>query len=688
MGSKRPAVRAVMAGIAMVAGLLAPGIVTGAGAAAPPSQAWTWGANGYGQLGNGTTSTSPAGAAAVDGPSTIVDVHGGREHVVALSVDGTVHVWGSNQQGQLGLGDSASRSRPTPVPGLCAGSSVEAVETGHNSSLALCADGTVWAWGLNADGQLGDGSTTSRRSPVRVLGLTDATAIAAGRDMAYALRADGTMVAWGDNAYGELGDGTVTDRSTPVAVTSLTGVTAIAGGRNHALALRSDGSVWAFGDNTYGQLGDGTRTNRTTPVRVTGLAGVTDVAAGAHHSYALGGDGRVHAWGRNYRAQLGSGNTTDRLTPAPVQGVAGAVSIGAGRDHGVAVLDNGAAVSWGNNAQGQLGDGTTTTRSSAVSVLGVAGATKAGGGGAEYSVILADGGGPAPPNSPPTAGLTSSCSGLTCTFDGRGSSDIDGSVVAYAWSFGDGNQSSATATASHTFVTAGTYTVTLVVTDDDGATGQSTRQVTVSDAPAASVSYKGRAVFDGNAITPSVVVPAGAAVQDRLLLFVSTNRNGTAGTPTGWTLLGTVADGVDLRSWVFTRTGLAPGARVSVSLDAYGKTNLTMLAYAGTGQPSAVGAAEPSTSVTTHRTPAAAVTAAASTVVSFWTDKVSTTHGWTLPANVTPRGVTAGTGTGMLTTAAGDTAAVGSGQWPGAAATAGGVSSSKAVGWTVVLPPA
>lgn len=687
MSSSRFVMRGVVAGVALVASSLAPGVVTGAGAAAPPSQVWTWGSNAYGQLGNGVTSSVPSGAAQVAGLSGIVDVHGGREHVVALSSDGTVYAWGSNQQGQLGLGDSANRSRPVAVPGLCGGSAVSAVETGHNSSLALCADGTVWTWGLNADGQLGDGSTTLRRSPVRVVGLTDAVAIAAGRDMAYAVRAGGTVVAWGNNAYGELGDGTTTDRPTPGAVAGLTAVTAIAAGRNHGLALHQDGTVSAFGANEYGQIGDGTLTNRRTPVLVTGLSGVTDVAAGAHHSYALRGDGRVSSWGRNYRAALGDGTTTMRTRPVTVQGVTGAVSIGAARDHGVAVLGTGAAVSWGNNAQGQLGDGTTVTRTSAVPVPGVTGATKAGGGGAEYSVILVADGSTPPPNSPPTARFTSACGGLTCSFDGSGSSDSDGTVAAYAWSFGDGTPSGTTAATTHTFPAAGTYAVTLAVTDDDGSSGQTTRQVTVSEAPPASVAFKARAVFDGNAVTPSVVVPAGVAAADRLLLFVSTNRNGTVTTPAGWTPLGSVADGVDLRSWVFTRTGLSAGARVGVSLDAYGKTNLTLLAYSSAGQPSATGAFETGTSAT-HRTPGTTVTASGSTVVSLWADKVNTTHGWTLPPSVTLRGVTAGTGSGMLTTATGDTAAVAAGQWPGAAATAGTVASSKAIGWTVVLPPA
>ncbi|HET9829535.1 MAG TPA: PKD domain-containing protein [Nocardioidaceae bacterium] len=657
-----------------------------------PGTPYTWGSNSFGQLGNGTISTSPAAPAPVAGLDGVVDLHGGREHVAALTSTGDVYTWGSNGEGQLGLGDSADRSLPTHVSVPCgpdeAGvARVTAVATGHNSTLALCGNGTVWAWGLNTEGQLGDGTRTTRRAPVRVAGLTGAVAIAAGRDMSYAIKSDGTAWGWGDNQYGELGDGSTTDRVSLVRIGALSNVVGIAGGRDHGLALRSDGSVYAFGWNAYGQLGDGTLTDRSSPVLVSGLSsGVTEVVAGAHHSYALRA-GQVLSWGRNYRAELGDGTTTARSSPVAVLGssgpVTGVVSVGAGRDHGVAVLADGSVRTWGYNAGGQLGDGTTINRSRAVTVAGVSGATEAAGGGEEYSVVLA---GPAA-NQAPTARITVSCTQLVCAFDGTTSSDADGTVTGYSWGFGDGSGPATGARITHTYAGAGSYPVTLSVTDEAGASGQATTQVVVAATPPAVV-RDGVTTFVGTTSRPAVAVPGQAATGDRLLLFLSTARNATATLPAGWTLLQTVADGTDLRSWVFSRqavTGSA-GSVVQVGLDASSKCTAVLYAYAGAGPPTAAGLAEPGTTAA-HRAPAATVPTAGSTIVGYWVDKSSTVHGWALPPALTARAATSGSGTGFLTSVSGDASGVATGTWPSTTATAD-VRSAKAVAWTVVLPPA
>jgi Regulator of chromosome condensation (RCC1) repeat len=159
-------------------------------------------------------------------------------------------------------------ANPCPIP---------TVAGGVSHSLALRSDGTVWAWGDNSKGQLGDGTVTSRPTPVQVTALTAVTAVASGASHSLALRSDGTVWAWGDNSKGQFGDGTTTFSSTPVQVTGVTGITALAAGRSHSLALCNDGTVWAWGDNLEGQLGDATNTVRLTPVQVTGLTGITAI---------------------------------------------------------------------------------------------------------------------------------------------------------------------------------------------------------------------------------------------------------------------------------------------------------------------------------------------------------------------------------------------------------------------------
>ncbi len=163
-------------GLALAAGVDA---VPGGGGGAPGT-VWTWGENDFGQLGNGTTSSSSVRPAAVAGLSNVVEMEGGREHIVALTRPGQVFVWGSNVEGQLGLGGNTNRSVPTQVGVPCGAGGVAQVAAGHNSTLSRCTDGRVFAWGLNSDGQLGDGTRTVRRTPVQVQGVTDAVDVAIG----------------------------------------------------------------------------------------------------------------------------------------------------------------------------------------------------------------------------------------------------------------------------------------------------------------------------------------------------------------------------------------------------------------------------------------------------------------------------------------------------------------------------
>ena len=258
------------------------------------------------------------------------------------------------------------------------------VAAGANHTLALKADGTVWAWGQNASRQLGDGTTTQRNSPVQVSSLADAVAIAGGGSHSLALKRDGTVWAWGWNGYGQLGDGTNTNRATPVKVQILDHVIAIAAGDAHSLALKDDGTVWAWGYNSlYGQLGDGSFVNRNSPVQLPVLSGITAIAAGANHSAALktdgGTSGSVWTWGSNTYGQLGDGSSTSpRAVPTTV--LSTAVAIGAGANQMFAIVAGGTAKAWGADDHTQLGDVSTTQRSTPVDVVGLGNAVAMTGG--------------------------------------------------------------------------------------------------------------------------------------------------------------------------------------------------------------------------------------------------------------------------------------------------------------------
>ncbi|HYO74172.1 MAG TPA: RCC1 repeat-containing protein, partial [Archangium sp.] len=211
---------------------------------------------------------------------------------------------------------TTQRSTPVQVSGL---SGVTALFAGLDHSVALRQDGTVWAWGGNSVGQLGDGTTTQRSTPAQVPGLTGVTALAVGGGHHLALRQDSTVWAWGFNQYGQLGDGTATHRPTPLQVPGLMGITALSASLGHSLAVREDGALWAWGENDHGQLGGGNiRYLHPTLVDASALPGLTAVAAGSFHSLALLGDGTVRAWGSNTSGQIGDGTDPSNPIPGPV----------------------------------------------------------------------------------------------------------------------------------------------------------------------------------------------------------------------------------------------------------------------------------------------------------------------------------------------------------------------------------
>ena len=283
-------------------------------------------------------------------------VAAGQRHSLAVKSDGTVWAWGYNRNGQLGDGTTTDRSTPGPVPNL---TDVVSVAASDRHNLALKSDGTLWAWGDNIQGQLGDGTTTESLTPKQVPGLTDVVAVTAGNSHNLALKRDGTLWAWGQNSNGQLGDGTTTPSLTPKQV--LTGVVSVAAGSSHTLASKSDGTLWAWGENANSELGDGTTTDSLTPKQVPNLTGVVSVAVGLSHSLALKSDGTLWAWGDNYSGQLGDGTTFPftRTTPQLVNLPGGVVAMGASPTHSMVVKSDGTLWTWGLGSE-LLGDGTTS----------------------------------------------------------------------------------------------------------------------------------------------------------------------------------------------------------------------------------------------------------------------------------------------------------------------------------------
>ena len=321
-----------------------------------------------GGTGNGsdtTFTTSPIIATSI---ST-----GLNDSCVLTQVDG-VKCWGYNYDGELGNNGSNDSLTPVDVSGLTSG--VVAVTTGYKHSCALTDKGAVKCWGLNSYGQLGDGTTTTRRTPVAVTGLSSGVAgISANGNHTCAVTNAGAVKCWGSNDFGELGDGTTTSKSSPVSVSGLTsGVSVLKAGKNHTCALMSSHGVKCWGLNENGQLGDGSLVNKLTPVNVYGLtSGVSALTAGGSHSCALTDTGGVKCWGLNSSGQLGDNTTTTNSKPVDVSSMtSGVAAISAGEKHTCALLKTGPAKCWGINLYGQLGDGTTTNRKVPTSVSGLA----------------------------------------------------------------------------------------------------------------------------------------------------------------------------------------------------------------------------------------------------------------------------------------------------------------------------
>lgn len=277
---------------------------------------WAWGNNSDGQLGQndqGVTRSSPVQIGAL---TTWSQASAGSNFGVAIKTDGTMWSWGANDLGELGQNDrTVSRSSPVQIGALNTWSKISC---GDDYSLAVKTDGTLWAWGSNQNGKLGDGSTINRSSPVQVGALTNWSVPSTKNYSSLAIKTNNTVWAWGYNGDGITGQNNTIDVSSPVQIGALTNWLQVSCGRYHAGAVKTDGTIWTWGANTYGQLGSGTTVTRSSPVQIGALNDWSSISCGNAHTAAIKTDGTLWVFGNGGSGKLGQNNTTSYSSPVQV----------------------------------------------------------------------------------------------------------------------------------------------------------------------------------------------------------------------------------------------------------------------------------------------------------------------------------------------------------------------------------
>lgn len=333
---------------------------------------WTWGDNSpNGQLGDNTTTSKSSPVQTIAAGIDWKSVASGNDYMVAIKRDRSLWVWGLNTNGQLGTNNTTIRS--SPVQTIAGGSVWVQASAGQAHTASVKTDGTLWLWGLNGSGQLGDNTSTSKSSPVQtVTGGSNWAQVSCGGEFTAAVKTDSTLWLWGLNDFGALGDNSVTKKSSPVqTVAGGSNWRRVACGTNYTAAIKTDGTLWLWGRNASGQLGDNTSTDKSSPVQtVTGGSNWSQVACGANHTAAIKTDGTLWMWGNNGNGQLGTNNTT--WQSSPVQTVAGGSNwayVACGAFYTAAIKTDGTLWLWGGNDSGQLGDNTTVDKSSPVQTV-------------------------------------------------------------------------------------------------------------------------------------------------------------------------------------------------------------------------------------------------------------------------------------------------------------------------------
>jgi alpha-tubulin suppressor-like RCC1 family protein len=300
----------------------------------------------------GGSFTTPAAASAC-----WQTVSAGYTHSVGIKTDGTLWAWGDNGYGQLGNGTTTNSTTPTQIGSA---NNWESISASGGFTIAIKTNGTLWAWGNNTFGQLGDGTTTNRTIPTQIGTATNWNSVTTGEGFALAVKDNGTLWAWGNNDSRQLGDGTTTNRTIPTQIGTATNWQSVAAGSGFSLAVKTNGTLWAWGNNLYGQLGNGTTTNLTVPTQIGSENDWANVAAGYYHSVGRKSNGILMTWGNNVYGQLGDGTYVNKSTPVAVFDQV--QSIDAGWNYTVGTTTFGNMLLTGQNVYGQLGDGTIENR--------------------------------------------------------------------------------------------------------------------------------------------------------------------------------------------------------------------------------------------------------------------------------------------------------------------------------------
>jgi alpha-tubulin suppressor-like RCC1 family protein len=347
--------------------------------------AWCWGLGEQGQLGHGAFVGLSAEPQQVRRVANAVDLAAGLDHTCALDDAGAVLCWGEGSSGRLGVGfDDVNLPVTVEVPteGIVVG-----IAAGGGTTCAFDDAGLVWCWGINNDGQLGDGTTTSRATPAPVAGLDDVIQLAVGDFHVCALRLDGGVACWGFGANGQLGAGDFENRTGPTEVLDIEGALRIAAGSRHSCALVASGEVRCWGANGSRQLGNDSTEASPTPVTVAGLAPAVDVSLGRDYSCAVTADGGLSCWGLNYVAVIGAGDLIE-ATPLAVADLAGVVDLATGVEHACA-RDGAGLACWGRATSGALGNGDDLQLDEAVTVANLADVSGIALGGAHSCAVTA-----------------------------------------------------------------------------------------------------------------------------------------------------------------------------------------------------------------------------------------------------------------------------------------------------------